>query len=103
MGDAALARVGRSRKVVMTMPVFSGVCRVVAESELIALIPRQLAEQLAPSMGLSVYNPPMSIEPALIVGIWHKRSTNNPAHRWMRDLVADIMIPMNKGEKSLPV
>lgn len=103
MGDAALARVGRSRNVVMTTSVFSGVCRAVAESDLIALIPRQLAEHLAPSMGLSLYTPPMQIEPALIVGVWHKRSTNNPAHNWMRNLIADILQPLNKGEQPLPV
>lgn len=47
MGDAALARVGRSRNVVMTLPVFSGVCRAVAASDLIALVPRQLGEFVA--------------------------------------------------------
>ncbi len=30
MGDAALARVGRERRVVMTLPVFSGIYRAVA-------------------------------------------------------------------------
>lgn len=43
-----LAWVGRTRKVVMTMPVFSGVCRAVSESDLIAIVPRQLGERLAP-------------------------------------------------------
>jgi hypothetical protein len=45
MGDAALAKVGRRRQVMMTLPVFSGVCRADAESDLIALVPRQLAMQ----------------------------------------------------------
>ncbi|MAS12444.1 MAG: LysR family transcriptional regulator [Nitratireductor sp.] len=102
-GDAALARVGRSRRVVMTMPVFSGICRVVGESELISLIPRQLAERLAPSQNLAIYKPPMPIEPALIVGVWHKRSTDNPAHRWMRGVIADILLPLNEGERPVPV
>lgn len=52
MGDAALARVGRERQVVMTMPVFSGVYRAVAASDLIALLPMQLARQVAPGPGL---------------------------------------------------
>lgn len=101
-GDAALARVGRSRRVVMTMPVFSGICRVVGESELIALMPRQLAERLAPSQNLSLYSPPMSVDPALLVGVWHKRSTESAAHRWMRGLIVDILTPLNEGERPLP-
>lgn len=98
MGDAALARVGRERKVVMTMPVFSGVCRAVSESDLIAFIPRQFAEKVAPSLGLEHYGLPFTINPALVVGVWHKRSTANSAHRWMRELVASVLLPFNQGE-----
>ena len=82
----------------MTMPVFSGVCRAVSESDLIALIPRQFAEKVSPSLGLDLYGLPFTIEPALIVGVWHKRSTANSAHRWMRDLVASVLLPFNEGE-----
>ncbi|WFU11549.1 LysR family transcriptional regulator (plasmid) [Rhizobium sp. CB3090] len=102
MGDAALAKIGRSRKVVMTVPVFFGVCRAVSESDHIALVPRQLAERLADLFGLSLYTPPMPLPPALIVGVWHKRSTGNPAHCWIRNLIAEILLPLNVGEQPLP-
>ncbi len=102
MGDAALARVGRRRRVVTTMPVFSGVYRAVAESDLIALIPKQLAERIAPVAGVEIYRPPMRIEPALIVMIWHRRASATPAHRWLRDLIADILLPLNEGHGPLP-
>ncbi len=96
MGDAALARIGRSRKVKMTLPVFSGVCRTVSESELIALVPRQLAEKLAGTLGLALYRPPMDLAPALIVGIWHRRSNANPAHCWLRERIAEILKPLDE-------
>jgi len=91
MGDAALARVGRRRQVAMTVPVFSGVCRVVSESDLIALVPAQLAARVAESFNLSVFAPPMPIDPALIIGIWHKRSDMAPLPVWMRDQVFRLM------------
>nr|WP_153441011.1 LysR family transcriptional regulator [Sinorhizobium terangae] len=97
MGDAALARVGRRRKVMMTLPVFSGVCRAVAESDLIALVPRQLAERVAPQIGLEIYHPPMLIDPPLIIAVWHRRSTSNPLHRWMRERITGLMRPLNEG------
>jgi DNA-binding transcriptional LysR family regulator len=78
MGDAALHLVGKSRQVAMTVPVFSGVCRAVSESDLIALVPAQLASKVAKTFGLRVFEPPMKIDPALIIGIWHKRSDNAP-------------------------
>lgn len=91
MGDAALARVGRKRQVAMTVPVFSGVCRVVSESDLIALVPAQLAAKVAASFNLSIFAPPMPIDPALIIGIWHKRSDKAPLPGWMRDQVFRLL------------
>ncbi|MWD26049.1 LysR family transcriptional regulator [Aquicoccus sp. SCR17] len=91
MGDAALERVGRKRRVAMTVPVFSGVCRAVRESDLIALVPAQLAADVADTFDLQVFKPPMPIDPPLIIGIWHKRSQNTPLAAWMRERVFGIM------------
>lgn len=104
MGDAALERIGRRREVAMTLPVFSGVCRVVAESELIAIVPKQLAEMLAPQIGLRLHPVPVEVPVPvpLIVAIWHKRASANPLHRFLRGTVAEILRPMNAGEAPLP-
>jgi DNA-binding transcriptional LysR family regulator len=98
LGDAALARVGRRRNVMMTLPVFSGVCRAVAESDLIGLVPRQLAERVAPQIGLSIYRPPMPVDPAIIIAVWHKRSASSPLHGWMREQVVTLMRRLDEGE-----
>lgn len=95
MGDAALERVGRRRQVTMTVPVFSGVCRAVSESDLIALVPAQLARRVASTFDLKVFKPPMRIEPALIIGIWHRRSDNAPMPAWMREQVFRLMKALN--------
>ncbi|MEX0407735.1 LysR family transcriptional regulator [Aquibium sp. LZ166] len=102
MGDAALARVGRERRVVMTLPVFSGVYRAVGGSDLIALIPTQLATHVAKRACLDVYKPPMPIDPALITMVWHRRSSATPAHRWLRELIAEILAPLNEDGMALP-
>ena len=91
MGDAALARVGKSRHVAMTVPVFSGVCRVVRGSDLIALIPAQLAHELKDTYGFKVFMPPMQIEAPVIVGVWHKRADKSPFATWMRAQIFDLM------------
>ncbi len=93
--DEALARIGQSRRVVMTMPVFSGICRVVAESDLIAVVPRQLGLILGPKMGLVSYEPPMPMPNMRIVAAWHRRSTANPTHRWIRTLLQQSMRPLD--------
>jgi len=96
LGDAALAQVGRKRQVAMTVPVFSGVCRAVRESDLIALVPAQLAADVAKTFDLCVFQPPMPINPPLIIGIWHKRSETTPLAVWMREQVFGLMRPLDK-------
>lgn len=98
MGDAALAKVGRERRVVMTMPVFYGVCRAVSASDHVALMPAQMAYKLRDTLGIDAYIPPMPIPAAQIGMIWHKRATNAPAHRWMRAQIADLLKPLDDAE-----
>lgn len=93
--DTALEQVGRNRRVVLTVPVFSGVYSAVSGSNLIAMIPRQLAEKVAPKYGLAIRQPPVDIEPALIVACWHKRLDNSPQHRYVREKVFTILRSLN--------
>lgn len=95
MGDAALAKVGRERRVVMTMPVFSGVYRAVAGSDLIALLPTKLARHIAGGVGLCIYAPPMAIVPVQILMIWHRRQSGWPAHQWLRGQIAGLLAPLD--------
>tara|TARA_R110000744_G_scaffold20039_3_gene52615 strand:+ start:1078 stop:2013 length:936 start_codon:yes stop_codon:yes gene_type:complete len=95
-GDAALARVGRERRVVMSLPVFSGVYNLVAQSDVVALIPSPLASKVADRLNLSIYKLPMLVHPSHISLAWHKRSTSNPAHRWLRDVVMEILTPLDE-------
>lgn len=100
MGDAALASIGKRRQVAMTVPVFSGVCRAVSESDHIALVPAQLAANVAETFGLSVFEPPMDIPPALIIGIWHKSADKAPMAAWMRGQIFDLMTALDVGGSS---
>jgi len=97
MGDAILSRIGRERRVVMTMPDFGGICSTVSGSDLIALMPEPLALRLAPRLDLDIYAAPMHIEPPAICMIWHMRNTGHPAHRWLRDQVMQILAPLDMG------
>lgn len=97
MGDAALARVGRERRVVMTMPIFSGVYRAVAGSDLIALLPSALADRVAPSAGLEVYRPPMPVPTVQLSMVWHRRHSASPAHVWLREQIAALLAPLDEA------
>lgn len=96
MGDAALAEVGRERRVVMTMPSFSGVFRAVAASDLIALLPTALAQHVAEAAGLSVYRAPMPVPTAQLCMIWHRRFAASASHAWVRHQIAQILSSLDE-------
>lgn len=98
VGDVALAKVGRKRHVAMTLPVFGAVCRAVAESDLIALVPIQMALKLSAVLGLEVYRQPIPVEPVDLVMVWPRRRTADPAHAWLRELIRSVLEPISRAE-----
>jgi DNA-binding transcriptional LysR family regulator len=90
LGDAALARIGRQRRVVLSVASFYGVARAVSGSDLIALLPHHFAEAMRGPMGLELYLPPMEVPLTPVSLIWHVRSDAAPSHRWMRQLILDL-------------
>lgn len=102
LGDAALAAVGRSRRVVMTVPSFYGVSRVVSRSDLIALQPRHFARAMAEPLGLDLYRTPVPVALTPLLLTWHRKSDSAPAHRWIRDLVATILAPLDDAGAERP-
>ena len=95
LGDKALARIGRRRGVAMTLPVFSGVYRAVAGSDLIALLPSALAHRIAKSADLNVFEPPIPVDPIRLVLIWHRRFSESPPHLWLRSRITELLHPLN--------
>ena len=99
VGDTALAALGRKRRVVGSLPVFSGVARAVAEGTSIALLPAQLARVFRDRYKLSLYAAPMEVPETPIYMCWHRRATSSAGHAWMRDLVYEVMAPMRAVRK----
>ena len=89
--DTALEKIGRSRHVAMTVADFSGVYRTVARSDLISVIPAELAAAVATEARLDVFRPPIPVGPIPIHMVWHRRSGKSPAHNWLRRTIAKTL------------
>lgn len=88
-GDAALARVGRARRVMLALPHFQSVCFALARAgeagrDLVALLPAQFARAAAPELGLALYAPPMDVPAPRISQYWHRRRDTDSALHWLR-------------------
>ena len=59
------------------------VCANLARSDLIATVPRRLAETSAPLFGVQVCEPPITIRPYLVLVVWHERHDKSALHSWI--------------------
>ncbi|USX28303.1 LysR family transcriptional regulator [Oxalobacteraceae bacterium OTU3CINTB1] len=80
--DAALAQVGLSRRVALSVPHFLFMVSVLQSTDLVAMLPERLVRDNA---ALKVVEPPVDIPGYEMAMLWHERSHRDPAHQWLRD------------------
>jgi DNA-binding transcriptional LysR family regulator len=82
--DDALARLGRKRRVTVSVTSFLVLPQILKSSDLIAVVPQRLVGR---SRGLVTLDPPLEIPGFTKTVTWHERTQRAPAHRWVRDLL----------------
>ncbi|HYG85053.1 MAG TPA: LysR family transcriptional regulator [Azospirillum sp.] len=81
--DEALARLGRSRRIALTVPNFMQSMGLVAATDLIAALPRKLVEMHAARYGLRISALPVPSCPNRIQAIATKASLADPGVKWL--------------------
>jgi DNA-binding transcriptional LysR family regulator len=94
--DSLLEQKGYSRRSVILVPHFASVGFIVGASDLIATVPERLALQLNKNLKLQVLPVPFSIPPFRTMMLWHERSHSDPAHTWLRNLVAETAVRLHQ-------
>lgn len=89
--DLDLAKVGRSRKVVLGVPQFNGLRALLAGTELIATVPDYAACALVEGCALRADEPPFPIVAAELSMVWSGVHDNDPAERWLRARISQFM------------
>lgn len=87
--DTILAQKGLTRELAVLSPHFASTPFIVAESDLIATVPRRLALRFSRALKLQVLPVPFSMPPFRLAMLWHERVDSDPAHAWLRGLVVD--------------
>jgi DNA-binding transcriptional LysR family regulator len=83
--DEALAALGRTRRVVFTTPYFLGAMSLVAQTDLVATLPRRPAERAAAGLAVRLVEPPLALPVVPIYLQWHARLHDDAGHMWVRD------------------
>ncbi len=87
--DEALAAIGRSRRVVLTVNQFFTAGRVVAGSDLLTVLPRHFLPSTGISDEFAVVNLPFEVPPVRVDMVWHRRAHAVSAQQWLRTAVSD--------------
>jgi DNA-binding transcriptional LysR family regulator len=90
--DECLAKLGLTRRVVVTVPHFLVAPHIVARSDLVLTLAVRVATMLADPLGLAVLKPPVELrlEGFRMSALWHERTQDDPAHRWIRERFVDV-------------
>jgi LysR family transcriptional activator of mexEF-oprN operon len=86
--DKALARIGKSRRVIFSTPNFLSLEHILPGTPIVACVPEQLARRFEAS-GLSRGKPPAPIAPFTVSLAWHGRLDADPAHTWFRAVIGE--------------
>ena len=85
--DESLAALGRKRRVVLTVNQFFTASRVVANSNLLTVLPRHFVEVTGLAGQLALRTLPFEVSPVHVDALWHRRSQQRSAHGWLREAV----------------
>jgi DNA-binding transcriptional LysR family regulator len=86
--DRILVDFGSKRRIALLIATYLAVPAALAASDLIATVPRRVAEQIAANAAIAIT--PLPIDFATTVSMaWHRRAAADPAQSWFRALLTD--------------
>jgi DNA-binding transcriptional LysR family regulator len=88
--DKVLAKNKVARRVVLRVPSFLGVARIVAQTELLVIVPRELGHALAAQESVKVLEPPVPLPTYKVKLHWHERFNLDAGNIWLRNTMAGL-------------
>lgn len=85
--DEALASLQRQRRIVLTVNQFFTAGRVVAQSNLLTVLPRHFVRVADVGKELTLRPLPFDMPVVHVDALWHQRVQHSSAHQWLRNAV----------------
>lgn len=98
--DQMLDRQGRQRNIVARCAHFGQIPDMVAGSLLVLTTGRHYCERAAARLPLAILECPAALPRLLYYQLWHARSHNSSAARWLRSLTRDVAAALRAGPAS---
>jgi DNA-binding transcriptional LysR family regulator len=88
--DKVLASHHIARRVVLRVPSFLGVARIVAQTEFLVIVPRLLGHALASQERVQLLEPPVALPPYKVKQHWHQRFNADVGNLWLRRVMVAL-------------
>ena len=88
--DRVLDQQGLQREVVLRLPSFLGVARIVAQTELLVIVPRRLGNTLASQEAIRLLATPVELPSYAVKQHWHERFHADAGNVWLRRTLAEL-------------
>lgn len=88
--DAWLRQEGKTRKVVLSVPSYVQALQAVAQTDLVAFVPKRLAESLARPLSLTLLRPPIDPGEYEEYLFYPRRACQDPGSVWLRSATLEI-------------
>jgi len=86
----ALERQGLKREVAVSVTHFLAIPELIAVTDYCSTLPKLICRHLASDPRLKIVPSPVDLGTFPVEMAWHVRYRNEPAHRWLRSLIADV-------------
>jgi DNA-binding transcriptional LysR family regulator len=88
--DDWLTERGRHRRIAAFLPSLLSIPSLVASTDLVSLVPKQLAAAAAKHLPLQLLDPPLDLPQVSVMMVWHARTKNDAANQWFRELIRRV-------------
>ena len=89
--DELLAAMGKRRRVLGSVSSFQEALVMASQSDAVVQVPSRLVEMLKKPLQLKASPLPLKTPPVDITLNWHMRNKNDQEHRWLRELIFQIV------------
>ncbi|GAA0339692.1 LysR substrate-binding domain-containing protein [Bowmanella denitrificans] len=88
--DEQLLKQGLSRNVAVQLPSALAAAFLAVQSDYLLTLPRHIADTVLKHLNIELFEPPLPIPDYRLKLYWHKVNKDKPAHRWLRERIANI-------------
>jgi len=90
MVDEILEKQGHARRIALLIGSLHILPDVAARSELLAVVPENVAHAAASVLPIQVLPLPFEVPTVEVCATWHERLHHDPAHKWLRQALVNI-------------